>query len=243
MIGRMQFTRHGAGRAALAVAVVAVVAIAAYFSAQALGLGDDAPALSRGDEPVAVQSDAAATGTGDEPVAMQGGGPATGDAPATDRGDPPVLTISVPEMCVTGQANDNYGVQISYDEDGNQVEEGYGPFYKLSDLWAVPLTWTISGGTAPFEVLVQGQSLLTDGVEPGSTHIYCAQELSDLEPLDPDWPHALANPSTVNPGPWTIEATVVDPTGSQRRQLRNRTLWWIAGGAATLTYSRRGSHT
>ena len=222
MIRSARITRR---RAVLAVAVAAVAASVVYFGGRALGLGGEAPALSRGDVAVSEQDDGPATldssttegdsgaGGGDAPaVAEQGGGPVAGSGPAAD-GDPPVLTISVPEMCVTGQADDAYGVQVSFDEDGNQVEEGFGPFYLLEDLGMVPLTWTISGGTAPFEVSVQGQSLLTNGVEPGTTDIYCAQELSDMEPLDPDWPRELANPSTVNPGPWTISATVTDANG------------------------------
>ena len=213
IIGQARVTRRGVARAVLAVAIAAVVASVVYFGGRALGLGEDAPALSSGDGPVAVRDDGPpATEAGGGSAAEQEGGPAAGEGTAAE-GDPPVLTISVPAMCVTGQAEDGYGVQISYDEDGNQVEEGYGPFYVLSDLGMVPLTWTISGGTAPFEVSVQGQSLLTNGVEPGSTDIYCAQELSDMKPLDPNWPHALANPSTVNPGPWTISATVTDANG------------------------------
>ena len=136
-----------------------------------------------------------------------------GDTPAVGQGEPPVLTISLPPICVTGQSPPGYGTNISRNDDGEEVQEIFGPFYSLSDLETVPMTWTIAGGAPPFEVSVQGQSLLTDGIESGSTAVYCAQILSDLEPLDPNWPNDLANPSTINPGPWTISATVTDANG------------------------------
>ena len=140
---------------------------------------------------------------------------------ARSQGEPPVLTISVPEMCVTGQSYPRYGAGFAvdengdpvYDDDGELVSEIYGPSYSHEDLEAISLTWGISGGTAPYEIVVQGQSLLTNGAEPGSTDVYCAQTLSDLTPLDPNWPHALANPSTVNPGELTFQATVTDANG------------------------------
>ena len=136
-----------------------------------------------------------------------------GDAPAAGQGDPPVLTISLPPICVTGQAQEGYGVRLFRNDDGEQDQEGYGPFYRLTDLETVFMAWTIAGGTPPFEVSVQGQSLLTDGIESGSTEVYCAQALSDLEPLDPNWPKNLANPSTIRPGPWVVNATVTDANG------------------------------
>ena len=249
MIGRARVTRRGVARAVLAVAVAAMAACAVYFGGRALGLGSEAPALSRGD--VAVQSDAptvdqgnpavavrgggTVVGAGDTPVAqggglvagsgavavaVQGDGPARGDGPAAD-GEGLVLTISVPEMCVTGQARPNYGSgyamdadgNLIYDENGDLVDEIQGPYYQHEDISTIPLTWQISGGTAPYELEVQGQSLLTNGVEPGTTQVYCTQELSDLELFDPNWSFMLANPSVVNPGALTFEATVTDADG------------------------------
>ena len=145
-------------------------------------------------------------------VAEQEGGPAAGEGTAAD-GDPPVLTISLPPICVTGESRQGWGSIVSYNDDGEAEAEDFGPFYALNELETVPMTWTITGGMPPFEVSVQGQSLLTDGIESGSTAVYCAQDLSDLEPLDPNWPDELANPPTINPGPWAISATVTDANG------------------------------
>ena len=136
-----------------------------------------------------------------------------GSSPVASQGEPPVLTISLPPICVTGQSPPGYGVRAFRNDDGEQAYETYGPFYRLTELETVPMTWTIAGGTPPFEVSVQGQSLLTDGIESGSTAVYCAQVLSDLEPLDPNWPNNLANPSTIHPGPWAVNTTVTDANG------------------------------
>ena len=144
-----------------------------------------------------------------------------GDTPAVGQGEPPVLTISLPPNCEGGQADPGYGGIWGYDDDGDWVRTGTsGPFYFLNDLGFMTLRWQIEGGTAPYELSVQGQTLLTGPT--GSTIVYCADSLpvdeldftagrSELERQRTD------SPALVNPGPLTLEATVVDANGLAAR--------------------------
>ena len=128
-----------------------------------------------------------------------------------------VLTISVPEICETGQEDEGYGSIGGYDEDGKWVRAGtYGPFYQLTDINTVELMWSIGGGVEPYEVSVQGQTLLSG--QWGSTLVYCAEslpydELDFTLPRDEYARIRLDDPPVVNPGPMTFEATVTDANG------------------------------
>ena len=144
-----------------------------------------------------------------------------GNAPAADPGEPLVLNLFVQPYCVGGQASPHDRVIWGYDDDGDWGEIGLeGPYYILSDLGAKTLSWQIEGGTAPYEVSVQGQTLLTGAAS--STTVYCADSLpvdeldftaerSELKQQETD---AAA---TVSPGPLTFEATVVDANGLTAR--------------------------
>ena len=140
-----------------------------------------------------------------------------GDAPALGQGDPLALTISVPEVCETGQEDPAYGSVWGEDDDGNWVRTGtYGPFYQLADINTVELEWSISGGSAPYEISVQGQTLLTGPT--GSTLVYCAgslpyDELDFTQPRDEYERTKLDDHPVVNPGPITFEASVQDTNG------------------------------
>ena len=186
MIGRVEVTRRGVARAGLALAVAAVAACVVYFGGRALGLGGDAPVLGQGGDPMG-------------------------------QGDSLVLTISVPEVCETGQEDPGYGSVWDYDDDGNWVRTGsYGPFYQMADINTVELEWSISGGTEPYEVSVQGQTLLTGPT--GSTLVYCAEslpydELDFTQSRDEYERTELDDHPIVNPGPMTFEATVQDADG------------------------------
>ena len=140
-----------------------------------------------------------------------------GDAPALGQGDPLALTISVPEVCETGQEDPGYGSVWGEDDEGNWVRTGkYGPFYRLSDISTVELEWHISGGTEPYEISVQGQALLSGPT--GSTLVYCAEslpydELDFTESRDEYARTKLEDRPVVNPGPMTFEASVKDASG------------------------------
>lgn len=145
----------------------------------------------------------------------------SGDAPAAGQGDPPVLTITLPSNCEGGQADPAYGGIWGYDDDGDWVRTGTsGPYYFLNDLGAMELRWQIVGGTAPYEISVQGQTLLTGPA--GSTRVYCADSLpydeldftAERGELERQKSYA---PATVSPGPLTFEATVVDANGLAAR--------------------------
>ena len=140
-----------------------------------------------------------------------------GDAPAAGQGGPLAFTISVPAICETGQEDEGYGSIGGYDEDGKWVRVGtYGPFYQLTDINTVELMWNIGGGVEPYEVSVQGQTLLSG--QWGSTLVYCAEslpydELDFTLPRDEYSRIRLDDPPVVNPGPMTFEATVTDANG------------------------------
>ena len=144
-----------------------------------------------------------------------------GDAPAVGQGEPPVLTISLPPNCEGGQGDPAYGGIFGYDDDGNWVRTGTsGPHYFLADIGATTLGWSIEGGTAPYELSVQGQTLLTGPT--GSTTVYCADSLpvgeldftADRNSLERQKTY---EPPAVSPGPLTIEATVKDANGLTAR--------------------------
>lgn len=127
------------------------------------------------------------------------------------------FTISVPEICETGQEDEGYGSIGGYDEDGKWVRVGtYGPFYELADINTVELTWSIDGGVEPYEISVQGQTLLSG--QRGSTLVYCAEslpydELDFTQPRDDYARTQLDKPPLVNPGPMTFKSTVTDANG------------------------------
>ena len=84
-----------------------------------------------------------------------------------------MLAISVPTICETSSVRSHYGSVYGEDDEGNWVRTGtYGPFYQLAGIDTVELVWTITGGTEPYEVSVQGQTLLSGPT--GSTLVYCA---------------------------------------------------------------------
>ena len=144
-----------------------------------------------------------------------------GDAPAAGPGEPLVLTINVGAVCEGGQAHPRADVIWGYDGDGNWVRTGTtGPYYLLSDLGVRGLRWQIEGGTAPYEISVQGRTLPADPT--GFTLVYCADSLpvdeldftaerSELEQQE------TASPAAVSPGPLTFEATATDANGLTAR--------------------------
>ena len=143
------------------------------------------------------------------------------DAPTAGQGEPLALTINVGAVCEGGQAHPRADVIWGYDDDGNWVRTGTtGPYYLLSDLGVKGLRWQIEGGTAPYEISVQGRTLPADPT--GFTLVYCADSLpvdeldftaerGELEQQETDLP------ATVSPGPLTFEATVVDANGLTAR--------------------------
>ena len=144
-----------------------------------------------------------------------------GDAPAAGQGEPLVLTINVGAVCEGGQAHPRADVIWGYDGDGNWVRTGTtGPYYLLSDLGVKGLRWQIEGGTAPYEISVQGRTLPADPT--GFTLVYCADSLpvdeldftaerSELEQQE------TASPAAVSPGSLTFEATATDANGLTAR--------------------------
>ena len=140
-----------------------------------------------------------------------------GDAPALGQGDPPVLAINVPETCETPRERAGYGTVWGEDDEGNWVRTGTsGPFYHLGTINTVELEWSISGGTEPYEISVQGQTLLTGPT--GSTLVYCAgslpyDELDFTQPRDEYERTELDGRPIVSPGPMAFEATVKDADG------------------------------
>ena len=145
-----------------------------------------------------------------------------GSSPVASQGEPPVLTISLPPNCEGGQAAPLNHIIFGYDDDGNWVQTGISssPHYHLNDLGATTLGWSIEGGTAPYELSVQGQTLLTGPT--GSTTVYCAASLPvdeldfTAERFELERQETNA-PAQVSPGPLTIEATVKDADGLTAR--------------------------
>lgn len=89
----------------------------------------------------------------------------------------------------------------------------YGPFYQLGSLGTAELSWSITGGTEPYEVSVQGRTLLSGPT--GSTPVYCAKslpydELDFTQPLDDYQRTELDERPAVEPGAMTLEAKVKD---------------------------------
>lgn len=143
------------------------------------------------------------------------------DAPAAGQGEPPVLKIFLPSYCEGGQAAPFSGSVWRYDDDGERVRTGTSvPFYFLGGLGSTTLRWEIEGGTAPYELSVQGHELLARPA--GETRVYCADSLP-VDELDftaergeLEWQKTYS-PALVSPGPLTIKATVTDANGLAAR--------------------------
>lgn len=160
---------------------------------------------------------------GDQAAAGVGATPTDQDSPAQEQesggGDSPepmALTLSAPSICETLPAQEYAGARWVTDEDGNRrVEYTSSGWSRINE---VSVSWSVSGGTAPYTLGIDGESRDASGAYEGATgtaSVSCAQRFSGafFEHLEEEHRRYRTEPE-VDSGLKTIRATVTDGTGA-----------------------------
>ena len=174
---------------ALFVAVAAVVAIVVVMGGRELGVGREATAVSD------YANEQAAAAKADSDLA---------------------LTLSAPEICETERGWSYAGEEWVYDDEGEIIG-----IRSITRGWAniaeIPVRWEVSGGTAPYTLVIDNEERDGVGAYEGSTgtaSVSCAPNPGAVSYDDYDqhrWYHA--DPE-IDSGPKTIHATVTDSSGA-----------------------------
>ncbi len=70
--------------------------------------------------------------------------------------EPLSLSLSAPEICETGRAQESYGVTVEVDEKGNSTEQERS--YGWGGIASVSIGWSVSGGNAPYSLVIYNES-------------------------------------------------------------------------------------
>ncbi len=126
------------------------------------------------------------------------------------------LTLSVEPICETTPAQRFWGSRLRLDEDGNAIGR-----YDVSMGWAgfaeTPVRWTVTGGTAPYTLQIDGES--RDGFgsyegASGTASVSCALTPGEVFYKDYDRERRYSTAPVVDSGRKTITATVTDTNGA-----------------------------
>ncbi len=193
MLGRLR-----ARDAALFVVIAGLVAAGVFAAAREAGVGERADA---GTQAAAAEQRA--------PAPQQSG---EGTPPA-----PLALTLSAPTICETLPAQEYAGARSYQDEEGNwHVERTSSGWTGVNE---VRVTWTASGGAAPYTLQIDGEPRDVAGAYAGASgtaSVSCALRSSGVffpHPLDEEHRRYRTGPE-VDSGLKTIRATVTDGSGA-----------------------------
>ena len=181
--------------AALFVLVAGAVAVSTVCGAQELGL--DGERADAGTETVQDQQ-AESQGAGEQEQAAE----------------PLALTMIGPSRCITthGQA---YGTDVAiYDVEGNYLRTERR-FSSYRGVKAFQVSWTVSGGTGPYTLTIDGASEDHSGPFTGASGrgmVFCAD--TDVASFVDEWgSRGYRGVSMLDSGWKTVQATVTDADG------------------------------
>ena len=195
---RAMLSRLRARDAALFVLIAGLVAAGVFAAAREAGVGERADA---GTQAAAAEQRVSAP---------QQSGEGTPPAPLA-------LTLSAPTICETLPAQEYAGARSYQDEEGNwHVERTSSGWTGVNE---VRVTWTASGGAAPYTLQIDGEPRDVDGAYAGASgtaSVSCALRSSGVffpHPLDEEHRRYRTEPE-VDSGLKTIRAVVTDGSGA-----------------------------
>ena len=195
---RAMLSRLQARDAALFVVIAGLVAAGVFAAAREAGVGERADA---GTQAAAAEQRVSAP---------QQSGEGTPPAPLA-------LTLSAPTICETLPAQGYAGARSYQDEEGNwHVERTSSGWTGVNE---VRVTWTASGGAAPYTLQIDGEPRDVAGAYAGASgtaSVSCALRSSGVffpHPLDEEHRRYRTEPE-VDSGLKTIRAVVTDGSGA-----------------------------
>ena len=198
---RAMLSRLRARDAALFVLIAGLVAAGVFAAAREAGVGERADAGTK------------ATPAEQRTAAQQQDG-------GEDQGTPPAplgLTLSAPEICETLPAQGFSGGRSYQEDDGTWHFESYSTGWAL--VAETPVTWSVSGGAAPYTLQIDGEGRDAAGAYAGASgtaSVSCALRSSGVffpHPLDEEHRRYRTEPE-VDSGLKTIRAVVTDGSGA-----------------------------
>ena len=128
------------------------------------------------------------------------------------------LTLSAPEICETRRAMEILGGESHRDEDGNWVQKWTS--YGWGGVSSVPLRWQVSGGQAPYTLVIDHETNDAQRDYTGAAgvaQVGCADAsvgTSIWPPGEPDRKRRYEVDPQVDSGWKTVRATVTDANGN-----------------------------
>ncbi len=179
--------------AALFLAVAAVVAVLGVVIGRELGVGQQTGATV-----TPAQSDQ----SGPTPQQQSEGTTAL------------TLTLSGPDICETERGRGYSGSELVYDDDGKAIGTR-----DISTGWdgvaEIPVRWEVTGGTAPYTLVIDNETRDGDGPYEGASGIAsvsCAVTSAEVF-YTPNNERRFRGDPEIDSGPKTIRATVTDASG------------------------------
>ena len=181
-------------------------------------------------------------------VVFMGREAGVGEQVGAGRASDLALTLSAEPTCETKRAREFWGSRLKLDEDGNPTGR-----YDLSAGWygfaETPVRWTVTGGSAPYTLEIDGES--RDGFgsyegASGTASVSCALTPGEVIYKDYDQERRYRTKPVVDSGRKAIRATVTDADGNTAdASIEIYAILRIEGGVVSLsggkTYSIKGT--
>ena len=125
------------------------------------------------------------------------------------------LTLSAPEICETERGRPYAGSEIVYDDDGKAISTR-----DISTGWAgvaeIPVSWEVSGGTAPYTLAIDNETRDGDGPYEGTSgtaSVSCAAPSAEVFYTSYNERRFRGDPQ-IDSGAKTIRVVVTDANGT-----------------------------
>ncbi len=130
--------------------------------------------------------------------------------------EPLTLTLNARRICETEPGSGGAGLTAIVDDDG-EIQSYESEFLGWWGVAEIPVNWQITGGTAPFQLEIDGERRDASGTyqgESGTASVSCATTTLDRvwDYADDDGRGFAADPE-VDSGPKTVRAVVTDANG------------------------------